>query len=485
MGFAMSMVDWLPWRWGRLPAHRPETPDEVVARELAGASEIFRRYGIDPDRRDSIGSAMLGMGDALADPREGIQPMLRGFFNAEALDAMFVHGGLLRAISARPAVDAISAGWRVDDGTEQDVTSRLDTRLGMRRKLTRSAVFSRAYGRSHLLIVTDDGAPIDQPLPPGPHKVLAVHVIMRREAVPVRWCVDMRDPNMGEVDIWQVTPTRPGCLIPMGFVHHSRMVTMRGFEAPLTSVPGMDLGRAVSAPDVYWPYLRDYIAGGDAVAVAALSMSVPVLWLGANQDAYSGSDRSEYLASIQLLKRRLSTFGLLPLSGSDKLDRISVQFTGIGEAMEALRARVSGIEGIPAIKLTGDAPQGLNTDGKSGSNTYSTLLRGLRDAAEEAATRIYNIEMGEDDRRFVWGDPEPASDYDLAKLDFMRVQRDAVLLANNVVARAEVRARYVGDDVLPNPVVVGFEPPEIEGPDDVELEDDTGPEMEEEADAEE
>lgn len=470
----MAITDWLPWRWGRLPTHRPETADEAVARELHQATETFRRYGMDPDRRDSIGSAMLGMGDAFADPREGITPQLRGFFATEALDAMYVHGGLLRAISERPANDAISAGWRVDDRRDQDVTSELDSDLGLRDKVLEAAVFARAYGRAHLLIVTDDGAPIDQPLPPGQHKILAVHAIMRREAIPVRWCTDVRDRNMGEVDVWSVTPTRPGCFIPTGLVHHSRIVTLRGFRAPLTSVPGMDMGRAVSAPDVYWPYLRDFIAGGDAIAVAALSMSIPVLWFGANQDAYAGSDRSEYLASIQMLKRRLSTFGMLPLAGSDKLDRVSVQFTGIGEAMQELRSRVSGIEGIPATKLTGEAPSGLNTDGKSGSNTYATLLRNVRTSlGERALNRIYEIAMGPGDRKIVWGDAEPPSKYDEAKLDFMCVQRDAILLANKIVSREEIRARYVGDDVLPNPVVVGFAPPDDEE-DDVELEDDDG-----------
>lgn len=437
----------------------PESSDEIMRRELRSAADTLRRYGVTPTlRADALASSVIGMGDSTEDKRETITPVLRGFFSLDSLDALYLQGGLFRRISEGPAVDAISGGWTTDDGIDQNSTSSFDHRLGLRERLLDCARYARAYGRAHLLIVTDDGLPLSEPLPPGRHNIKAVQVLMRRECIPFHWSSDLSDPGFGDVDMWNVVPIRVGVFAPATPVHASRVLTLRGLDPTLTPVQGFDLGRGLSVPDAYWGTVRDYLAATDAIAVAALEMSIPVLKLGAHSEAYSGVDRAEYLASLQLMKLKKSTFGMLPLAGADELERLPVQFTGAREAILSLQERICALEGIPIVKLFGQSPGGLSTDNESGRTSYATLLRGIRvDRVEPVLHAIYNIAFGPADRTIVWGDLEAPTQREEAEVDEIRTRRDIMLVQAGIISREEARARYVGDEVLPYPVVSEYD----------------------------
>ena len=471
----MSIFD----RWFRRKPELPvqptpttlETGDEIARRELRAATDTLRRYGVTPTlRADALASSVIGMGESTEDKRETIAPVLRGFFGLDSLDALYLQGGLFRRISEGPAVDAISGGWTTDDGIDQNSTSAFDRRLGLRERMLDCARYARAYGRAHLLLVTDDGLPLSEPLPPGRHNVKAIQVLMRRECIPFHWSSDLGDPGFGDVDMWNVVPIRVGVFAPATPVHASRVMTLRGLDPTLTPVQGFDLGRGLSVPDAYWGPVRDYLAATDAIAVAALEMSIPVLKLGAHSEAYSGVDRSEYLASLQLMKLKKSTFGMLPLAGSDELERLPVQFTGAREAIMSLQERVCALEGIPIVKLFGQSPGGLSTDNESGRTSYATLLRGIRvDRVEPALQAIYDIAFGHADRTIVWGDLEAPTPRDEAEIDEIRTRRDIMLVQAGIITREEARARYAGDEVLPYPVVSEYDDlDDLVGPEDDE-----------------
>ena len=454
--------------WDRLlgrvpqPPPEPETPVEIERRETRHALATLRRYGVQvvpvSERRDSLVSTTFGMGEATEDKRQTITPAARGYFGLDALDSLYQQGGLFRRIAAGPAVDAISPGWRTDDGVDQDATSAFDRRHRLRQKLLDVTRYARAYGRAHLLLITDDGQPLDQPLPPGRHRIKAMQVLMRRECIPFRWSSDLDSEGFGDVDLWQVVPIRVGVLVPACAVHASRVLTMRGLDPVLTPVPGFDLGRGLSVPDAYWDVVRDYLAATDAVAYSALEMSVPVLRMGAHAELMSGSDRENALASLQLLKMKRSVFGTAVLAGSDEYERVPVQFSGVSDAVRVLQERVCALEGIPVTKLFGQAPGGLSTDNESGRVNYNTLLAGVRvDCADPMLQTIYDTEFGPGDRTIQWGTVEPLSEREQAEIDEIRARRDATLVGIQAVTAAEVRARYEGDEVLPYPVVSEYD----------------------------
>ena len=462
----------------RRPAPEPETPAERERREVMSAVRTLQRFGFNPagpvarSRQDSLASATMGMGGSL-DKRETIQPSRRGFFGLDQLDTLYMQGGLFRRLSETPAVDAVARGWRTDDRRKQDITTELDRRLKVKKRLIDCVRYARGYGRSHLLMVTDDGAPISEPLPPGKHRILQLQPLMRREMIPIQWAMELGTEAFadGEVSLWQMQAIRIGVSVPTAVVHGSRVLTIRGLDAPLTPIGGFDLARGLSVPDAYWEEIRDIVAVWASLATSALEMSTPVVTLGAHQDANTGGDDIDYLAALQLLKLSRSAWGMTVKSGNDEFARDNVSFAGVKEVVTALQERICALEGVPATRIFGQAPGGLSTDDKSGARSYDTFISGIReDKIEPALQRIYEVEMGPGDRSIKWTPMEVPTAREQAEVDNINADRDVKLIAAKVITRAESRARYEGDEVLPMPVVVG----EYEE-DDLELDEPTEP----------
>jgi len=440
-----------------------ETEGERAAKELKAAIATVRKWGIHrkgQSRADALQSVQMGMGTSI-DKRTTIQPVLRGFWGLDALDAMYLQGGLFRRISEAPAVDAIAPGWTTDDGEDQDSTSAFDRQHDLKKKVLDAMRFGRGYGRAHLLMVTDDDAPLDQPLV-GQHNILAIHVIMRRECIPLHWCSDIRDPYFGDVDVWNVVPIRVGVFAPSTPVHASRILTFRGLDSPLTPVAGFDLGRGLSVPDLYWEEIRDLTATWASLATMSLEASLPTLSIGEKDTDISGSsglgdDSDDGIeAAMQLLKLSRSAWGMTVVNGNDKFSRDNVSFAGIRDVVTALEERVCSVEGIPGVRVFGQAPGGLSTDDRSGRATYVTLVNGIRiDRAEPALQKIYTTQFGPKDRQINWGDVETLDATQIATVSKINAERDKILLECGAITPQEIRARYLGDEVLPNPVVVG------------------------------
>jgi phage-related protein (TIGR01555 family) len=482
--------------FGRKPALPApvETPAERARREIMAAAAVLESHGIDPlrgPRRDSLASATMGLGDLNLDKRETIRPARRGFFSLDELDTLYMQGGLFRRLSEAPAVDAVSRGWRTDDARQQDITSALDRRLKIKKRMIDALRYARAYGRSHLIMVTDDGAPMSEPLPPGKHRVLQLQPFMRREMIPFQWSMTMGTEAFAEaeVELWQLQPIRIGVFVPTSVVHGSRVITLRGLDSPLTPIGGFDLGRGLSVPDAYWEEIRDIVAVWGSLATSALEMSIPVVTLGAHLDAATGGDAPDYAAALRFLAMSRSAFRMTVKSGSDLFERDNVAFTGIKEVITALQERICALEGIAATRIFGQSPGGLSTDDASGRATYNTFIGGIReDKVDPAVQRIYEVELGPGDRSIVWAPIEVPTAREQAEVDDILARRDATLIAAKVITPAESRARYEGDEVLPSPVVVGeydddaddleldevtAEAAEVEGLDEIEEVDET------------
>jgi phage-related protein (TIGR01555 family) len=468
----MSFWDTLLGRKPALPAP-VEAPAERARREIMAAATVLQSHGIDPlrgARRDSLASATMGLGDINLDKRETITPSRRGFFGLDQLDTLYMQGGLFRRLSEAPAVDAVSRGWRTDDARQQDVTSELDRRLKVKKRLIDCLRFARGYGRSHLVMVIEgDTSPMSEPLPPGKHRIRQLMPFMRREMIPIRWAMEIGSEAFAdaEVDLWQLQPVRIGVGVPTAMVHGSRVITLRGLDSPLTPIGGFDLGRGLSVPDAYWEEIRDIVAVWGSLATSALEMSTPVFTLGAHLDAANGGDAVDYASSLRFLAMARSAFRMTVKSGSDLFERDNVSFAGIKEVITALQERICALEGIPATRIFGMSPGGLSTDDASGRAAYATFIGGIReDKLGPALERIYEVEMGPGDRSIQWAQIEVPTAKEAADLDLVLAQRDQILIAARVIMTAEARARYEGDEVLPNPVVFG------EYVDDVELEPD-------------
>ncbi len=94
-----------------------------------------------------------------------------------------------------------------------------------------------------------------------------------------------------------------------------------------------------------------------------------------------GTDKlkDHILAAMEQENRMRTSYGLQLLSSEDSLETHSYSFSGLSEIYEQFMMDISGAAEIPATKLFGRSPSGLNSTGDADLKNYYELISQLQE----------------------------------------------------------------------------------------------------------
>lgn len=427
-------------------------------------------------RADAVQSAITGMGVLGEDKSRDARPADPVWLGPTEMENLSITDVVIRRAIYVVPEDATAEGWRTDDGAKRDTTADLDARLLLEPRLTEVASMARQYGGAHLLMVCEGVQDLTKPLPPGPHNIVAVHVLTGREAYPQDWDADWKSANWSNPLTWTIAPIRPGTSWPagvaLGSVHRSHMVYVPGLpRSPSRWVPLM-LGYDLSVPQVYWEAVRDLGLAMRSTALALMEQSMMTLQLKGGQAAMVGSMADDAAAALELWSKSRSTMRANVLMGDDTAQRLDVALPGYADAVRVLCERLAAAEGIPLTVLLGIAPAGLSSDDESARRTYARFIRRYRRLVlNPALLRLYEVALGPSAGRHIeWPDVDQPTAKERAELSKLLADRDAVLLTNMVITPDEARARLNaedGDAELVLPVIAPDSPAPEPTPEDL------------------
>lgn len=420
---------------------------------------------------DAVQSVLTGLGVQGADKTRSTRPADPVWLTLlEAENLPLIDAVIRAAIYAVPE-DAIGQGWRVDSGTQRDVTAGVDEDLLLVERLIELDSTARQYGGAIALVVTD-AEDLSQPLPPGPHEVYAVHVFTGREIVPLRWEVDLRSKDWSTPSHWSLTPLRQGVGTYGGAirnVHRSHLVYMPGLPRPRSQVMPI-LGLDLSVPQAYWERARDLGIAMGSAAIQAMEHGLKVLNIADGRTMLAGAamdlqgPQSDFAAAMELFDKSSSTLKTAVTTGNNTLTRLEGTLAGYADVVRLQYEQLGAIERVPLTVMLGLTPTGLGSDDIAARRQYEGFItRHRRSRCNGAMRRIYDIVLGPDLKRtVVWPALYPPTPTERAALSLQLAQRDNILRAIGAITADESRARLdaeAGEDeaILP---VLGEEPVE-------------------------
>jgi len=302
------------------------------------------------------------------------------------------HHGLGRRLTAGIAGEMLSRPWSTGGRTDD-----FDDRTRFHARLKDAVIAARTLGGAHLLMVTDDDAPLWEPLPEGQHDIKALKVLTAADATPREYCRDFADPRpFGAVDLWNVQPSRPGVSYGSTTVHHSRLVYVPGLELfPGSTAPRV--GYDLAALDAYWPALRRLELALESAALGAVELSTPWLRMKGGASIAGGDDGDDALTERLIAYRDGASMARVRLLfGDDEAGRDNVALTGLrSEVLVAFYELVQAVEGFPGTALFGAAPSGFSTDDASGKATlYRTLDVRRKADLSPVIWRVHEVQFG-------------------------------------------------------------------------------------------
>ena len=264
-----------------------------------------------------------------------------------------------------------------------EALAQLEAHHGIRREITDAIRWARLYGGAcAMMVVRGQERRLEEPLDlesvaPGDFRGLLVRDRINGVEPSVEIETDLEDPDFGYPRFYDFDTEEMGRLR----VHHSRILRF----------VGRDLPRGEEIAENYWGASELEHILEEMEKRSATSGNIARLVFQANVTTLKMSDfgevlamgtdrqRQQVLSAIEEQNRMRDSFGLQLLSAGDTYENHPYSFSGLSEVYEAFMMDMAGAAGIPATRLFGRSPQGMNATGESDLKNYYELIGQMRE----------------------------------------------------------------------------------------------------------
>jgi uncharacterized protein len=324
----------------------------------------------------------------------GFNPVSR---NRTLVEWMYRGSWMARSIVDCVADDMTRAGVSIKSDMPPDEMDQLQdywNGLQLWHRINQNMKWARLYGGSVAVIMIDGQKP-DTPLDPktvrkGQFKGLLVLD---------RWMVwpHLEDlvtdlgPSFGRPKFYEVTADARS--IPAMKVHYSRCIRFDGIELPYWQrIQENEWGLSVLEPLYDRMIAYDSVTQGAAQLVYRAHLriySVPGLReiIGQGGAMYQG-----LLKQIQMIRMMQTNEGITVIDGEDQMTMNTYTFAGLSDMMLQFGQQLSGGSGIPATRLFGQSPSGMNATGESDMRNYHDAINADQETRmRDGLTLLYDV----------------------------------------------------------------------------------------------
>ena len=375
-------------------------------------------------------------------------------YDPEQLEAQYVSDWMSGQIVDVPANDMVR-NWRRFDAPDlkaEKITQleKAEKKLKTKKSFNLAQKWARLYGGSVIVMNISQGLP-EEPINLNQIKkgaLKSLKVFDRRDIQIAALDLDVESENYREPLYYQIM-NGSGKKI-----HYSRVLKFKGVEVPWR----------LKENNEYWDYsvlqrVNDAIKNSNIVSSAIASMayestvdiiSVPELFEKLTQPGGKTALRTRFFEGA-LLK---SINNMLLLDSKETYQRLQTTFSGLPDLLVKYIAIVASAADIPATRLLGQSPQGLNATGESDSENYFNRIESdqqemfgpLLDYYDEVFVRSELGAMPEDfsySFNALWS----MSDTDKAEIEEKNSKRDKIYDEMGIVTPAMIAEKLKQNDV--------------------------------------
>lgn len=406
---------------------------------------------------DSLANLVSGMGSG-GDKSRATRFVLHHMDPQEAHDA-YRGDWLSRRIVDTPANDATREwrAWQADKAQIEKLEAE-EKRLNVIGTVNQAIKMARVYGGAGIIIGVKDETDPSRPLDPE---------TIRAGGIAYLLALPRHKLTAGDID-WTPGPTYG---VPRSFsmpdgaggmveIHHSRVARFIGAE--VFSVEASDLmgwGDPVLGP------IRDAVvaAGSTIQEIATLVHEAKIDILGIprlSEKVGNKKDRDDLLSRTALAQISKSNHGVFIKDAAEEWEQKQISFANMPELIQTYLQIASGAADIPATRLLGQSPAGMNSTGESDlinyydrvgadqRNNYQPRLEALDDCLIRSA-----LGSRPDKVHYSWRPLWQMSEKDKAEVSSKKaattkVYKDAGLLPESALAEV-VENQLIEDGVYP------------------------------------
>ena len=364
----------------RQAADRPAAVNRASARAKAGAALLAAMDGY------ANAAAFLGDDSPLLSAGTFVRSGLTE--QTDLLTTAYRVSWLAMKIIDMPSEDMTRAWYSLSTSLPQEAVNdlrRLEARHSVKQELTNAIRWGRLYGGSiAVMVIRGEEDRLDQPLDMDmllPDCFQGLLVLDRTQGVEpsLELVGDLDDPDFGLPMYYTVDLEMEETLRVK--IHHSRVLRFTGRELPHSEMVRENY-RGASELEHLWEELQKRSSTSANIAQLVFQANITTLKMGdlGEHVAYGEEKVRNTLMQMVASQNRLRTsYGLQIMSAGDSLENHSYSFTGLSDIYEAFMMDMAGAAEIPATKLFGRSPQGMNSTGEEDLRNYYDIIAQKQD----------------------------------------------------------------------------------------------------------
>ena len=337
--------------------------------------------------------------------------------NLELLTTAYRENWVAKRIIDMPCEDMTRAWYRLSTSLPEEEIhklKRLEAKHSVKQEIANAIRWARLYGGSlALMVIRGEEQRLDLPLDPDillPGCFQGLLVLDKAQGIePSTELVrDLDDPDFGLPMFYTVemeTGAGPaetsvgnealrealcGPAYRRVKIHHSRVLRFIGRELPYMETIAENYWGASELEHI-WDELQKRSATSANIAQLVFQANITTLKMGhLGQHLALGTkkQREEAMMAMEAENRLRTSYGLQIMNADDSLENHSYNFGGLSDIYEAFMMDMAGAAEIPATKLFGRSPQGMNSTGEADLRNYCDMIaqmqeRHLRPALEK------------------------------------------------------------------------------------------------------
>lgn len=338
--------------------------------------------------KDAFSNALARLGFNQPTLLEGTQySMTRLTRNYNLMNTLYRDHWIVRRIIDLVSKDMMKNWVDINSELSPQELSLVDRELRItrtRRSLLEAVKWGRLYGGAAAIIMIDgDEDRLDEPLDlksinPGSYKGLMVLDRWSGIYPQLELIDDINSPEFGLPKYYQVKNEESGEVVK---VHYSRVLRFIGYDLPYWE----------KIAEVYWgasviESVFDELKKRDNsswnIAQLIFLSNIRILKMSdlgqllTTTNQKSKQDLYSVLSAQNLL---MSNMGLYVMDKEDEFQNFQYSFSGLSEIYELFMLDIAGASDIPATRLFGRSPQGMNSTGEGELTNYYDMIENTQE----------------------------------------------------------------------------------------------------------
>jgi uncharacterized protein len=373
----------------------------------------------------------------------------------QQIEASYRSSWLMRNAVDIPAYDMTRAwrDWQAKPAQIEAIEAE-ERRLQVREKVRRALILGRLGGGA---LVMGVGSSPTAPLGSVATGALAyLHVMSRHQLTSGPIIRDPYSPLFGEPEYFEI---RGGALNAK--IHPSRVIAFKGRQVP-------EIGDA-HTDDWYWgdpeaQAIQDAVDHAEAAQAGFASLiskaRLDIIKMpGLMANAATAEYEQRFMERMRLAGLGSSTHQALVIDGEEDWQQRQVNWGGMPEIIRTYLSIVAGATGIPATRLLGKSPDGMNATGEGDERNYHAMVSGrqeneLRPLLERLdAVMLASLGITDTDVGFAFAPLSVLSEKERAdigkiKAETTQIYANSGLLPDRAMSKA-VQNQLIEDEAYP------------------------------------